>query len=124
MTFDDGPSPYTPALLDYLKSINEKVTFFIVGTQVLQYPEILKRAYDEGHEIAMHSWSHHNMASLTNEQVIAELKWNEQVIKEVIGVSPRFFRPPFGNIDNRVRDIAKALGFVRKYTVSYFNTVF
>ncbi|KAI8143616.1 hypothetical protein BJV82DRAFT_558153 [Fennellomyces sp. T-0311] len=111
ITFDDGPSEYTPKLLDYLKSINQKVTFFVVGTQVLSYPDVLKRAYDEGHEIAMHSWSHKNMASLTNEQIVAELKWNEQIIKEVIGVSPRFFRPPFGNIDNRVRDICKALGF-------------
>ena len=51
------------------------------------------------------------MATLTNEELIGELKWTELAIKEVIGVSPRFFRPPFGNIDNRVRDIIKALGF-------------
>ncbi|KAI9495827.1 hypothetical protein BDB00DRAFT_937378 [Zychaea mexicana] len=111
LTYDDGPSQYTPKLLDFLKEINEKATFFVVGGQVLQYPEILKRAYDEGHEIAMHSWSHKNMATLTNEELVGELKWNEQVIKEVIGVSPRFFRPPFGNMDDRVRDIVKALGF-------------
>ncbi|KAI9269193.1 hypothetical protein BDA99DRAFT_422936, partial [Phascolomyces articulosus] len=111
LTFDDGPSEYTPKLLDFLKSINQKATFFVVGGQVLQYPEILKRAYNEGHEIAMHSWSHKNMATLTNEQLVGELKWNELAIKEVLGVSPRFFRPPFGNIDNRVRDICKALGF-------------
>ncbi|KAI8143624.1 hypothetical protein BJV82DRAFT_713296 [Fennellomyces sp. T-0311] len=111
ISFDDGPSEYTPKLLDYLKSINKKVTFFVVGTQVVQFPETLKRAYDEGHEIAMHSWSHSFMTTLTNEQLVGELKWTEQAIKEVIGVSPKYFRPPFGNIDNRVRDICKALGF-------------
>ncbi|KAI7860238.1 hypothetical protein BDC45DRAFT_430956 [Circinella umbellata] len=111
VSFDDGPSEYTPKLLDFLKEKNEKVTFFVVGGQVLKYPETLKRAYDEGHEIAMHSWSHKNMATLTNEELVGELKWTELAIKEVIGVSPRYFRPPFGNIDNRVRDIIKALGF-------------
>ena len=79
----------------------------------------MKRAYDAGHEIAMHTWSHNYMTTLTNEQLIAELKWTEQAVKEVTGVSPRFIRPPFGNIDNRVRDICKALGFVRMYHISY-----
>ncbi|KAG2217420.1 hypothetical protein INT45_013751 [Circinella minor] len=111
-TFDDGPSEFTPKLLDYLDSVNKKVTFFVVGGQVIQYPETLKRAYDAGHEIAMHTWSHNYMTTLTNEQLVAELKWTELAVKEVTGVSPRFIRPPFGNIDNRVRDICKALGFV------------
>ncbi|KAI9269207.1 hypothetical protein BDA99DRAFT_570379 [Phascolomyces articulosus] len=111
VTFDDGPSEYTPKLLDYLDSINEKVTFFVVGGQVIQYPEILKRAYDAGHEIAMHTWSHSYMTTLTNEQLVAELKWTEQAVFEVTGHSPKFIRPPFGNIDDRVRDICKALGF-------------
>ena len=48
---------------------------------------------------------------MTNEQIVAELKWNELVIKEVTGVAPRYFRPPYGDIDNRVRDVAAALGF-------------
>ncbi|KAI9495814.1 hypothetical protein BDB00DRAFT_927160 [Zychaea mexicana] len=111
VTFDDGPSADTPRLLEYLKSVNQKVTFFIVGTQVKEFPLILREAYDQGHEIAMHSWSHSYMTTLTNEELVGELKWNEQIIKEVIGVSPKYFRPPFGNIDNRVRDICKALGF-------------
>jgi peptidoglycan/xylan/chitin deacetylase (PgdA/CDA1 family) len=52
------------------------------------------------------------MTTLTNEQIVAELKWNELAIKEVTGVSPRYFRPPYGDIDNRVREVAAALGFV------------
>ncbi|KAI7882064.1 glycoside hydrolase/deacetylase [Lichtheimia hyalospora FSU 10163] len=112
VTFDDGPSEFSPKLYDYLKSINVKTTFFMVGGQVLTHPDLVKRAYDDGHEIAMHTWSHTAMTTQSNEEIVAELKWNEQVIREVLGVSPRFFRPPFGNIDNRVRDIAKALGFV------------
>lgn len=58
-----------------------------------QFPDLLKRAYEAGHEIAMHTWSHSYMTTLTNEEVVAELKWTEQIIKEVIGVSPKYYRP-------------------------------
>ncbi|KAI9311992.1 hypothetical protein BX666DRAFT_2031564 [Dichotomocladium elegans] len=111
LTFDDGPSEFSGELYDYLDRINKKATFYMVGGQVVRFPALAKRAYDAGHEIAMHTWSHSYMTTLTNEQIVAELKWTEQAIKEVTGVSPKYFRPPFGNIDNRVRDIAKALGF-------------
>lgn len=93
MTYDDGPSAFSPKLYDYLDKVNQKVTFFMVGGQVLQYPELAQRAYKAGHEIAMHTWSHSYMTTLTDEQLVAELKWNEQVIKEAIGVSPKYFRP-------------------------------
>lgn len=83
----------------------------MVGGQVVQFPDYALRAYKSGHELAMHTWSHNYMTTLTNEQIVAELKWNELVIKEVTGVAPRYFRPPYGDIDNRVRDVAAALGF-------------
>ncbi|CEG83426.1 hypothetical protein RMATCC62417_17348 [Rhizopus microsporus] len=84
----------------------------MVGGQVVKFPEYALRAYKSGHEIAMHTWSHSYMTSLTNEQIVAELKWNELAIKEVTGVAPKYFRPPYGDIDNRVRDVAAALGFI------------
>ncbi|KAI9474056.1 MAG: hypothetical protein EXX96DRAFT_580450 [Benjaminiella poitrasii] len=112
LTYDDGPSEFSPKLYDYLDSVKVKATFFMVGGQVVQFPDYALRAYQSGHEIAMHTWSHNYMTTLTNEQIVAELKWNELAIKEVTGVSPRFFRPPYGDIDNRVRDVAAALGFI------------
>lgn len=61
LTFDDGPHPkVTPIVLDILKETNVKATFFVIGKQVKQYPDITKRAYDEGHYIANHSYSHNN----------------------------------------------------------------
>lgn len=84
----------------------------MVGGQVVSFPDHTLRAYKAGHELAMHTWSHNYMTTLTNEQIVAELKWNELAIKEVTGVSPKFFRPPYGDIDNRVRDVARALGFI------------
>ncbi|KAI8365263.1 uncharacterized protein BYT42DRAFT_158362 [Radiomyces spectabilis] len=110
-TYDDGPSEFSAALYDALDKTNTKATFFMVGGQVVKFPELTLRAYKSGHELAMHTWSHNYMTTLTNEQLVAELKWNELVIKEVTGVSPRYFRPPYGDIDDRVRSVAKALGF-------------
>ncbi|KAI9361981.1 hypothetical protein BD770DRAFT_340422 [Pilaira anomala] len=112
LTYDDGPSEFSPKLYDYLDKVDVKVTFFMVGGQVVKYPDYALRAYKSGHELAMHTWSHNYMTSLTNEQIVAELKWNELAIKEVTGVAPRYFRPPYGDIDDRVRNVAAALGFV------------
>lgn len=112
LTYDDGPSEFSPKLYDYLDKVDIKVTFFMVGGQVVKYPDYTLRAYKAGHELAMHTWSHSYMTSLTNEQIVAELKWNELAIKEVTGVSPRYFRPPYGDIDDRVRNVAAALGFI------------
>ncbi|KAI9304059.1 hypothetical protein BJ944DRAFT_267410 [Cunninghamella echinulata] len=111
-TYDDGPTPVSAKLYDYLKQNNIKATFFVIGGNVIQYPDLLKRLHDEGHEIGIHTWSHQLLTSQTNEQIIAELKWTELAIKEVIGVSPRFMRPPYGDMDDRVRDIVKQLGFI------------
>ncbi|KAI8373822.1 hypothetical protein BD560DRAFT_88903 [Blakeslea trispora] len=111
LTFDDGPSDVSPILYDFLKSTNQKATLFMIGSNVIKYPQTVKRAFDEGHEIAIHTWTHSYMTILSNEQIVAELKWTELAIKEIIGVSPRLFRPPYGDIDNRVRDIGTALGF-------------
>ncbi|GAN09843.1 glycoside hydrolase/deacetylase [Mucor ambiguus] len=111
LTYDDGPSEFSPILYDFLKTTNQKATLFMIGANAIKYPATVKRAYDEGHEIAIHTWTHSYMTTLTNEQIVAELKWTELAIKEITGVSPRLFRPPYGDIDNRVRDIGTALGF-------------
>ncbi|CAO3660540.1 unnamed protein product [Rhizopus stolonifer] len=94
LTYDDGPSEYSPKLYDYLDQVKVKATFFIVGGQVVKYPEYVLRAHQSGHELAMHTWSHNYMTTLINEQIVAELKWNELAIHQVTGLSPKYFRPP------------------------------
>src|SRR5881392_1382568 len=70
MTFDDGPSPtLTPKLLDLLAARHIKVTFFVIGENVAEHPEIVARAAREGHEIGNHSWSHPNFAKMSEERV-------------------------------------------------------
>ncbi|KAL1923414.1 uncharacterized protein VTP21DRAFT_8394 [Calcarisporiella thermophila] len=111
LTFDDGPTPFSPKLYDYLNSINQKATLFVIGSRVKEYPDLLRRAYKDGHQIASHTWSHSMMTSLSNEEIVAELKWTEEAIKAAINVTVRYFRPPYGDIDDRVRGIAKQLGY-------------
>ena len=62
------------------------------------------------HQLAVHTWSHPEMTTLTNEEIIAEFGWTKKIIKDVTGVTPTFWRPPFGDVDNRVRAIATAMG--------------
>jgi peptidoglycan/xylan/chitin deacetylase (PgdA/CDA1 family) len=110
LTFDDGPSPHTKNVLDALSAKGIKATFFVVGSQVLLYPDVLKRIHEEGHQIALHTWSHPYLPSLTNDEIVAEMVYTSQVIRDVIGVSPKHVRVPFGSIDRRVRAVLQAMG--------------
>jgi peptidoglycan/xylan/chitin deacetylase (PgdA/CDA1 family) len=110
LTYDDGPAFYTPNLLQYLDEQQLKATMFVVGSRAISYPHLLQAEYMAGHQIAVHTWSHHYLTSMTNDQIIAELGWSRKIIKDVTGVTPSFMRPPFGDIDDRVRNISIALG--------------
>ncbi|PKY46303.1 glycoside hydrolase/deacetylase, partial [Rhizophagus irregularis] len=110
LTYDDGPSKSTPDLLKKLNEYKIKATFFVVGSRVIENPEILKSAYNSGHNIAVHTWSHPNLTSLPNDAIVAELKWTMKAIKDVIGVTPLYMRPPYGDTDDRVRAVTHAVG--------------
>jgi len=110
LTYDDGPSFYTSDLLNYLDQENLKSTFFVVGSRVISFPNILQTQYMGQHQIAVHTWSHPSLTTLTNDEIIAELGWSKKVIKDVLGVTPNMMRPPFGDIDDRVRAISAAMG--------------
>lgn len=97
LTFDDGPSPaITPRVLDLLASYNAKCTFFVIGSNVRQYPELLNRMIAEGHTIGNHSNTHVNPQKVTREQLLRNLAEASQVIEDATGVRPALFRPPFG----------------------------
>jgi peptidoglycan/xylan/chitin deacetylase (PgdA/CDA1 family) len=102
MTFDDGPhATLTPRLLDLLAARHIKATFFVVGQNAAEYPEILKRAAREGHEIANHSWSHPNLGKMSDEAVRRELQKTEDAIASATGLRPTLMRPPYGSITAR-----------------------
>jgi Polysaccharide deacetylase len=99
LTYDDGPSRYTPDLLNYLSQTNLSTTFFVVGSRVVQYATILQEEYLKGHQIAVHTWSHTALTTQTNEEIIAELGWTRKIIQDVLGVAPSWMRPPYGDIE-------------------------
>ncbi|KAN0121014.1 hypothetical protein V8E52_003602 [Russula decolorans] len=112
VSFDDGPGPWSEKLLNYLGKKSILATFFVVGSRVVERPAVLIEEYMAGHEISVHTWSHHPLTSLTNEQIVAELGWTRKAIQDVLGVTPTTMRPPFGDIDDRVRAISLAMGMV------------
>jgi peptidoglycan/xylan/chitin deacetylase (PgdA/CDA1 family) len=102
MTFDDGPSEkLTPELLDLLAQHHIRATFFVIGQNVVEHPEILQRALREGHEIGSHSWSHPAFAKMSDVKVRAELQKTDDAIKQAIGQRPTLMRPPYGSITAR-----------------------
>ncbi|TDL23884.1 hypothetical protein BD410DRAFT_745865 [Rickenella mellea] len=110
VSFDDGPSDYSTKLLDFLGQKSLQATFFVVGSRVIERPQVLLEEYMSGHEISVHTWSHRPLTKLTNEQVVAELGWTRKAIQAVLGVTPTTMRPPYGDIDDRVRAISMAMG--------------
>ena len=102
MTFDDGPSAtLTPKLLDLLAAHHIKATFFVIGENVAEHPEIVARAAREGHEIANHSWSHPNFGKMSDESVRRQLQQTDDAIKSATGKRPTLLRPPYGSITAR-----------------------
>jgi peptidoglycan/xylan/chitin deacetylase (PgdA/CDA1 family) len=102
LTFDDGPNAtLTPKLLDLLAARHLKATFFVVGQNAADHPDILKRAVREGHEIGNHSWSHPNLGKMSDEAVRRELQKTEDTIVAAIGKKPTLMRPPYGSITAR-----------------------
>jgi len=102
MTFDDGPSAtLTPKLLDLLATRHIKVSFFVIGENVAEHPEIVARAAREGHEIGNHSWSHPNFAKMSDERVRQQLWRTDTAIQNGTGTRPTLMRPPYGSITAR-----------------------
>jgi peptidoglycan-N-acetylglucosamine deacetylase len=102
MTFDDGPSAtLTPKLLDLLAAHHIKATFFVIGENVAEHPEIVERAAREGHEIGNHSWSHPNFGKMSQESVRSQLRRTDDAITNATGKRPTLMRPPYGSITDR-----------------------
>ncbi len=104
MTFDDGPHPqHTPRLLDMLKQRGLKATFFVVGQNAAQYPEILKRIAAEGHELANHSYTHPILNPLGEGGIREQLDKTHQAVLGATGVTMKLLRPPYGALTENMR---------------------
>lgn len=104
ITFDDGPSPNTTTLLDFLEANDIKVTFFLVGDRIPTFDDIVIREAAAGHEIGYHSYSHQNQTRLTSEQIISDFEKSNAMLRELTGREFTLWRSPGGNYDQRVLD--------------------
>jgi len=108
VSFDDGPTGYSPPLYAFLKAQNQRATHFFIGANVLGYWQNAVTAFQNGDDLACHTWSHRYMTGLSNADVVAEFAYTLQIISDITGGRvPKFWRPPYGDSDNRVRAIAK-----------------
>ena len=99
LTFDDGPSPqYTPRLLDGLKQRGVHATFFLIGQQVQDYPELVQRIRAEGHQIGNHTYDHAPLDRLSCGEAMADLSRCDGVLQELAGEGTYWVRPPYGFI--------------------------
>jgi peptidoglycan/xylan/chitin deacetylase (PgdA/CDA1 family) len=104
LTFDDGPTPeVTPWILRVLKNQEVKATFFLVGKEIKQYPELLKKIQQQGHAIGNHSYSHFNGWKSKNKKYLSDIKKCDQLIP-----GNTLFRPPYGKLTfNQIKNLKK-----------------
>ena len=112
LTFDDGPSKkYTEQVTKVLELNGIRGTFFFIGRNVGEYPQIAREAYKKGHIIGNHTYSHYHLNRLTGESIEYELTKSAEEIKKAIGVYPLLFRPPYGACSAGSVRVARNLGY-------------
>lgn len=127
LTFDDGPSKsVTIPILDILKQNNVKATFFVLGSNAERYPEIVKRAYQEGHYIANHGFTHvYSNIYSSPQAVLDEYNRTEIAIKNAIGdqtYNSRVFRFPGGTSGGKYANIkAEAVNLLNQNNVAHLD---
>jgi len=96
LTFDDGPSPGTPELLELLAQHEARATFFVCGLNVERYPQIVRAAVEAGHELGNHGYAHAHLWLRNPAFIYQEVATAQRAITAVAGRPPRWFRPPYG----------------------------
>lgn len=112
LTFDDGPSPYTPQILAILKKNNIKATFFIVGTNAAKYPEYIKQIHAEGHVIGNHTLTHPMLTKISETELKKEISRPSEIVYNIIGIKPKCLRYPFGMSNEHVRNEIRTCGMM------------
>ena len=120
LTFDDGPDEkYTGKVLDILAEKSAEATFFVTGKNAIKFPTLLKRIYDEGHDVGNHTYSHPDLAERTSREIEIEINATQRVFESQLGIHSIFFRPPFVSSTflkeleaPRIVETASRLGYV------------
>ncbi|GAB2761504.1 polysaccharide deacetylase family protein [Streptomyces bullii] len=111
LTFDDGPDPrYTPAVLDTLARYDVRAMFFVCGQMADENRDLLVRMADEGHVVGNHTWSHPLLTRLRRDRIRAEMARTSDLVEEVCGERPEWFRAPYGAWNRAAFQLGAELG--------------
>ncbi|KAG8724191.1 Carbohydrate esterase 4 protein [Ceratobasidium sp. 428] len=115
LTFDDGPYVNTKKLVDLLDKNGAKGTWFFNGNNYgciynSENAASVKYVYDKGHQVASHTWGHQHLASLSGTALKNEFTKTNTALKKITGADPAFMRPPYGEYDDEVREVASSVG--------------
>jgi peptidoglycan-N-acetylglucosamine deacetylase len=111
LTFDDGPHPeHTPMILEALNKRSIRATFFVVGERAEKYLRVVQEAFNEGHRIGNHSFTHPNLTKLDRAGIRNEIKRTDEVITQ-FSKGGKLFRPPYGARNLLVDSVATELGY-------------
>jgi peptidoglycan/xylan/chitin deacetylase (PgdA/CDA1 family) len=108
LTFDDGPSRHTAALLRHLGRYRAKVTFFVTGAAASSRPRLVDRIHRQGHALGNHTWGHPRLTRISTAAVSSELRRTRIVVGPDMGDC---MRPPYGLVNRRVAKASIAAGF-------------
>ncbi|GEM_PF-479557 len=103
LTFDDGPSSFTMRLLDCLEKYGAKATFFMVGTEIENFPDEVRRMEALGCELGNHSYKHEDLTTRSSSQIINSIDAVNSLLTDLTGHGADLVRPPYGNINSEVR---------------------
>lgn len=110
LTFDDGPGEYTNQILDELDAAGVKATFFEIGENVGQFPEVVKRQVDDGMVIGDHTWTHPNLSHLGAASQRSQLSRTADALEAAGAPRPTLVRPPYGALNSATKAVAADLG--------------
>jgi peptidoglycan/xylan/chitin deacetylase (PgdA/CDA1 family) len=114
LTFDDGPDPtWTQAILDTLARYNVPATFFVIGSSVERYPELVTAMVNGGHSVQNHTWGHPYLTQFADDGIAGQLSGTDDVIEGIVGKRPTCYRPPYGAADARVDAVAASVGLTK-----------
>ena len=110
LTFDDGPrKAQTLKTLSILKKYNIKATFFVVGENIEYQKDVLKEVFSQGHEIGNHMYAHENINKISKNEIKESIVKTNNLIKEVTGKDSKIIRPPYGIVNDTLKEICDEL---------------
>ena len=115
LTFDDGPSDWTPEVVRILNEHDARAAFFVIGEWAAQRPDLVRELAARGHDVGNHTYTHvpqGDLCDLSDEEIEDELRRTNAAIEAALGRPPRLFRAPAFGKDERVLEVVRRLGLV------------